>query len=167
MSIEKYKEAIVGETKRRIIGESIPRIKTCLSLLTIDQIWYRPNENSNAVGNLILHLCGNVRQWIMHGLDYHKDNRDRDYEFSETGPLAKSVLIDMLDLLTRDLEVSLGHILQADLLQKHTIQKHFEENGISILIHVIEHFSYHTGQITYYTKWVQNIDTKYYGNLDL
>lgn len=162
-----YKKAIVAETRRRIIEESIPRIKQCLSELSDDQIWYRANENTNTVGNLILHLCGNVRQWILHGLDGQRDVRERNIEFNERGPLPREVLYNHLNILMHDLDNALGRIVNKDLLEEKTVQKHFHENGISILFHVTEHFSYHTGQITYFTKMINDIDTSYYGRLDL
>lgn len=166
MSLQ-YKIAIVEQTRKRIIEESIPRIKQCLGELSDDQIWHKANANTNAVGNLVLHLCGNVRQWIMHGLDGQVDTRKRDLEFDEKGPLSKKVLLDQLSLLSKDLDGALDRILDIDLLEVRTIQKHFHESGVSILIHVTEHFSYHTGQITYFTKMVKDIDTAYYGKLDL
>lgn len=167
MSVLQYKKIIVAETRRRIIEESIPRIRQCLSELTDEQIWHKANSNTNAVGNLILHLCGNVRQWIIHAIDGQRDVRLRDLEFSERGPMPRKVLNNYLDILTTDLDAALGRIVDQDLLEVKTVQKHFHENGVSILFHVTEHFSYHTGQITYFTKMVMDIDTAYYGKLDL
>lgn len=162
-----FNHTLVSQIRIRIIEESIPRIKKCLTVLTEKQIWYKANDNTNSVGNLIIHLCGNARQWIISGLDHQPDERDRDYEFNEKGPIPKKVLINMLDILIVDLDDALGRIVETDLLKNHTIQKHFKENGVSIIVHAIEHFSYHTGQITYYTKLVNNIDTGYYADLDL
>ncbi|KAA3626951.1 MAG: DUF1572 domain-containing protein, partial [Bacteroidetes bacterium] len=91
-----YKDILVAETRRRIIEESIPRIKKCLGELEEKEIWYKPNDNSNSVGNLVLHLCGNVTQWIGSGLGKKPDNRTRDLEFMEKGPLPVSRLLDEL-----------------------------------------------------------------------
>jgi len=167
MSSHQYKQAIISETHKRIIAESIPRIKQCLGELSDDQIWHKANANTNSVGNLVLHLCGNVRQWIMHGLNGQDDVRERDLEFSEKGPLSREVLLSQLDVLVKDLDAALERIVVLDLLEVRMVQKHFHESGVSILFHVTEHFSYHTGQITYYTKMVKDIDTAYYGKLDL
>ena len=70
----------------------LPRITSCLEMLSPSQIWYRPNEASNSVGNLVLHLTGNVRQWIISGLGGAPDIRERDVEFSERGPIPRRVL---------------------------------------------------------------------------
>ena len=88
-------------------------------------------------------------------------------EFSEEGPIPRKVLLNQLNIMMQDLDASLGRIVDQDLLEVKTIQKHFNESGVSILFHVAEHFSYHTGQITYFTKMVKDIDTAYYGKLDL
>ena len=158
---------LIAQTRYRIIEESIPRIHKCLSLLNTQEIWLKHNNHTNSIGNLILHLCGNVRQWIMSGLDQQKDRRERDLEFSERGPIAKSVLIDMLNNLVHDLDQSLNRISHIDLTQVRTVQSVFTEDGVSILVHVIEHFSYHVGQITYITKLIKNVDTGYYENVEL
>ena len=162
-----YKKAIIDQTRKRIIQDSIPRIVQCLDELSVEQIWHKENINTNAVGNLILHLCGNVRQWIMHALDGQEDVRQRDLEFSEKGLRPTIELKAQLDTLSKELDEALDRIVEQDLLEVKTIQKYFKESGVSILFHVTEHFSYHTGQITYYTKMVKDIDTAYYGKLDL
>lgn len=166
MSLQ-YKKEIIQQVRIRIIEESIPRIKQCLEKLSEEQVWYKVNSNTNAVGNLVLHLCGNVRQWIMHGLGGQKDIRERDLEFSLKGNLSKAQLLNKLDVLAIDLELVLEQLVDHNLLERKTVQKHFHESGVSILFHVTEHFSYHTGQITYFTKMTKNIDTAYYGKLDL
>ncbi|MEL7534305.1 MAG: DinB family protein [Bacteroidota bacterium] len=154
------------EVKRRLVEESIPRIRQCLHTLSEAEIWYRPNQNSNSVGNLVLHLCGNVRQWLVAGLSRTPDTRKRDLEFSERGPLPTQQLLDQLDLLEQEILQTLAQLKPEDLSRKYLVQG-FEENGISILVHVVEHFSYHVGQITYFTKAHKDVDTGYYAELDL
>ncbi|MDN5216214.1 DinB family protein [Fulvivirgaceae bacterium BMA12] len=163
---ENFKNLLVEETKRRIIEESVPRIKKCLSKLSVEEIWRHPNQETVSVGNLVLHLCGNVSQWILAGLGNFPDTRERDREFSEAGGISTERLIkDMDDLMLKVTEV-LDQLSPDDLLKKKRVQG-FEETGIAILIHVTEHFSYHTGQITYYVKANKNIDMNYYGGIDL
>ncbi len=157
---------LIEEVKRRIISESIPRIIKCLSKLSLQETWYRPNTETVSVGNLILHLCGNVRQWVFSGLGGVEDHRDRDSEFNEMGPIAKQLLTIHLEKLEVELIDFLDKITSEDLLKKYRVQG-FEETGMAILIHVTEHFSYHTGQITYFTKTTKNIDMGYYEGQDL
>lgn len=154
------------ETKRRILEESIPRCIQCLNQLSDVEIWYRPNGNVVSVGNLILHLCGNARQWILAGIFDHPDHRQRQQEFDTQGPLDRSFLLDKLTELSRDLDKAIDTLTVTHLTQMKTVQG-FDESVLGILIHVIEHFSYHTGQIVYFTKSQKDIDMKFYEGLDL
>src|ERR1700740_39439 len=73
------------------LDENTKKLKTCLDELEETDVWKRPNEHSNSVGNLILHLSGNIRQWIISALGGEEDIRERDKEFSADGgflPLA-------------------------------------------------------------------------------
>lgn len=157
---------LIQETRRRLLGESLPRLKRCLDLLEEEEVWLRPNESSNSVGNLVLHLCGNARQWIVSGLGGAVDNRRRSEEFSARGPLPKSYLIELLDALASDIEAVLDRLSEGDLLKVYPVQV-FQETGISILVHVVEHFSYHVGQVGYFVKARKNLDLGYYSGHDL
>lgn len=154
------------ETRRRILEEFIPRILMCLSLLSEEEVWFRPNNESNSIGNLVLHVEGNARQWIISGLGGAKDERNRKIEFEEKGPLPKSQLIDKLNLLYLDIERILDKIDLKNLLTVRKVQV-FEETGLAIWIHAIEHFSYHTGQIAYATKMITNTQLGFYADLNL
>lgn len=154
------------EIKRRLILEGKTRLVTCLGMLTLEEIWHRPNDNSNSVGNLVLHLCGNVRQWLISGLGGQPDNRVRQLEFDEKGPIPTETLIHLLNDTLTEAEMVLSRIKNEDLTRKVMVQG-FEENGISILVHVVEHFSYHVGQVTYFVKLIKNRQTNYYEGLDL
>ncbi len=163
---QQFRDALVAETKRRLIEESVPRIKKCLAQLSEPEVWYRPNDNSNSIGNLILHLCGNVRQWIVSGLGKSPDHRIRQAEFDERGPVPVQKMMEDLDALMVEVNAVLDRLTPEDLLKMHPVQV-FEESGLSILVHVVEHFSYHTGQITYAVKAMKDLDTGYYSQLNL
>ncbi len=163
---QQFRDALIAETRRRLFEESFPRLKKCLQELTVEEIWQRPNANSNSVGNLVLHLCGNARQWIVSGLGGQPDTRQRQQEFDEKGPLPTTQLMDMLDVLRRDIEEVLQRVEPEELLRQRPVQV-YEETGLSILVHVVEHFSYHVGQITYYVKLRKNVSLKYYGDTKL
>ena len=159
-------QALVREVKRRIMEESVPRIKKCLAQLSEEEIWYRPNEHVVSVGNLVLHLCGNLSQWVLSGLGGQPDHRQRDQEFDRTEPMAAETLIQQMDTLMDEVREVLDQLTPEELIRVRPVQV-YEESGISILMHVTEHFSYHTGQITYYVKTRKNIDMQYYGGQDL
>ena len=158
--------ALIVECNRRLFNESVPRIHKCLGLLTEDEIWYRPNAETVSVGNLVLHLCGNVRQWICTGLGRQADVRERATEFADTGPMPTAQLLERLDTAMREARDVIDALDPATLLEKRSVQI-YEESGLSILIHVVEHFTYHTGQITYYTKSRKAVDTGYYAGRNL
>jgi uncharacterized damage-inducible protein DinB len=167
MALEKQiRDLLIEDIRKRIIQESIPRIILCLGRLTDDQVWRKPNNNSNSIGNLVLHLNGNVRQWILSGIFREKDDRDRDYEFSFKGPSPKKSLVELLENLAKDTKVALNQITAEMLVEARTVQG-FEETVLSILIHVTEHFSYHTGQIAFYTKILRDEDLGFYADFDL
>lgn len=158
--------ALKKEFIRRVCEESIHRIIQCLSMLEEGQVWYRQNEQVNSIGNLILHLNGNVRQWILSGLGGMPDHRVRYAEFIPDQGLSKAELVDILEKLDNELRPVIENLSEETISAIHKVQV-FEETGVSILIHVIEHFSYHTGQITLLTKQMTDKPTNYYGDINL
>ncbi|RMG83705.1 MAG: DUF1572 domain-containing protein [Bacteroidetes bacterium] len=156
-----FHQLLLAETRRRLFEEGIPRLKKCLLALSEEEIWHRPNAHSNSMGNLTLHLCGNVRQWILSGLGKQPDRRRRQAEFDQRDPIPRETLFRQLDELARGVEAVLQSLTPADLLATHEVQV-YRETGVSILVHVVEHFSYHVGQMTYYVKWLKDCDMGYY-----
>lgn len=158
--------ALIVEAKRRMFDESQARVNRCLGRLGEDQVWYRPNGSSNSVGNLVLHLCGNVRQWVIAGLGGAADGRERDAEFAEKGPIPVEALRQMFNETLDEAADVLDGLDPDSLLAKRPVQC-YEETGLSIIVHVTEHLSYHTGQITYITKMLTDAHTGYYEDQDL
>lgn len=159
-------KALLDEAKRRLFQESLPRIHKCLSYLTDEEIWYRPNPEVVSIGNLILHLQGNITQWIISGLGGAVDHRARGLEFSETMPIAKAKLLADLDQTMSRVHDTLHMIDPATLLEQRQVQG-FRETGVSIIVHVVEHFSYHVGQITFAVKSRKAVNVNYYEGVDL
>jgi uncharacterized damage-inducible protein DinB len=138
----------------------LPRIIACLKQLSPKQIWWRPNEASNSVGNLVLHLAGNVRQWIISGLGGAPDVRQRDLEFTCRGSMARQVLVNRLRKTVAEACSVLGKLSPEDLARVHTIQK-YRVTGMEAALHVTEHFSHHAGQIILLTKLLRGKDLKF------
>lgn len=137
---------------RRLLRETyLPRIERCVKQLSEEQIWWRANRASNSVGNLLLHLEGNVRQWIISGLGRTPDRRERDKEFAELGPLPRSVLLGCLRKTVREACRLLAKLSSRDLTRTYSIQG-FHVTGLQAIFHVTEHFSHHVGQIILATK---------------
>ena len=156
----------IREIKYRLLEESAPRLKKCLKLMTEKEIWHRPNDNTVSAGNYFIHLLGNARQYIVSGIGGQPDYRVRQQEFDETGPIPAAKLIGDLDALMVEVEHVLNGITYDMLLQKKRVQG-FEYTVLAILVHVVEHFSYHVGQISYIVKSTKDLDLQYYAGVDL
>ena len=144
-----------------LTGEYLPKIERCLEKLTDEQIWWRANEESNSIGNLVLHLCGNARQWIICGLGSEPDNRTRDAEFARRDPLARSELLELLQSTIADVESVLRGLDPSTLLEQRKIQGS-DVDVLQAIFHVTEHFSMHTGQIILLTKLLAATDLHFY-----
>jgi len=135
--------------------------------LSEEDIWKRPNENSNRIGNLILHLCGNIKQYVISSLGMADDKRNRDEEFSVKNGVTKSELLKLIKETVEKAKDTLRKIAVSELLRKREVQG-FTFSGIGIAIHVTEHYSYHTGQIAFWTKQLKNKQSLgFYDGIDL
>lgn len=137
------------------------KIHRCLDRLQPDQVWWRPNEASNSIGNLILHLCGNARQWIVSGVGEIPDTRRRDEEFAARKPIPTDTLRRRLDEAIEDVTEVLSALDPTRLDEPRTIQG-YEVTVFEAVYHVVEHFSMHTGQIGYITKLLTGEDLRFY-----
>ncbi len=152
-----FAKAHTAQADRVLRKVYLPQITKCLEKLTPQQIWWRPNSASNSGGNLVLHLTGNVRQWIIAGLGGAPDIRERDKEFAERGPLPRQALIRVLrGTVERACQVLRG-LKPADLARTYIIQG-YRVTGFEASFHVAEHFSHHAGQIILLTKLLTGRD---------
>ncbi|MEO1513514.1 MAG: DinB family protein [Bacteroidota bacterium] len=145
---------------------NLPRIDKCLGMLSEEKVWWTPNGHVNSIGNLILHLSGNVTQWILSGIGGAEDVRERDLEFSTTGGHNKADLYNKIEAVVEQAAEVIRQMDADVLAQKYNIQG-FDNTGYGVVIHVIEHFSYHTGQIALMTKLLENQDLGFYADDDL
>jgi uncharacterized damage-inducible protein DinB len=150
----------LASAQQTLAKHDLPLIVKSLQQLSEEEIWWRPNAASNSAGNLVLHLCGNVRQWIVSHLGGSEFRRDRDREFAEQGPIPRNQLVAQLRRTVRDASRVLMKMSDDSLAAKHTIQG-LHVNGLEAVLHVVEHFSYHTGQIVYITKFKRAHDLRF------
>ena len=146
--------------QQTIVRQDLPLIVKCLQQLSEEEIWWRPNPASNSAGNLVLHLCGNVRQWIIAGLGGAAFKRERDLEFAERGPIPRKELVTRLRRTVRDAGRMIPKLTDESLARKFRIQG-YHVTGLEAAFHVAEHFSYHTGQIIYITKLTRGYDLRF------
>ncbi len=136
-------------------------IETCLVRLNDDQIWSRGAAHENSIGNLVLHLCGNARQWICAGIGGEKDVRNRDREFSARGGLSGSDLIAHLKQTVDQATATLAGVTADRLLDEINPQT----GPVSVLeaiYQVVGHFQQHTGQIVFAAKILAGQDLGLY-----
>jgi uncharacterized damage-inducible protein DinB len=144
------------------VEEYLPKIERCLERLSNEQIWWRPNEESNSIGNLVLHLCGNARQWIVSGVGGALDARERDAEFAQREAIERGELLALLRITLKDVESVLKTLTPETLLERRSIQGS-DVDVLEAIFHVTEHFSMHTGQIIMMTKMLTSSDLRFYG----
>ena len=140
------------ERARYFLGtEYRTQLRLAVEALPEDGLWWRANEQSNSVGNLLLHLNGNVRQWILGSVGRQPDDRHRAAEFAaRTGPPASALLAD-LDRTLDEVDRVLASLTDAELLEPRTIQGR-DVTVLGAIFHVVEHFSQHLGQIILIAK---------------
>ena len=143
------------------LNEHFGQISRCAAMLSADQVWYRPNESSNSVGNLLLHLRGNIRQWIVGGIGGAPIERDRQAEFDRREPIGTEKLVDDLRAAVDESIAVLERSGPETLLAIFAIQE-YKISGIGAVLHVVEHFAFHTGQIITTTKWLLDCDLSLY-----
>ncbi|HYM10009.1 MAG TPA: DinB family protein [Bryobacterales bacterium] len=151
-------------SSRQTFATWLARIEKCVDQLTPEQIWWRGADNSNAVGNLMLHLAGNVRQWIVSGVGDTADMRNRDAEFAQREALPANDLRERLRAAVRDADAVLGRLTTDDLTQPRRIQN-YDVTVLEAIHHVTEHFALHAGQILYATKLLTGADLGFYRHL--
>jgi uncharacterized damage-inducible protein DinB len=157
-------EAMIA-LSRKYLREYVTKIRLAVSVLDDEIVWARPNDASNSIGNLMLHLAGNARQWIVSGVGGATDVRDRQSEFDQRTPLPSTSLIDWLDQTVTEVDRVLASLTPADLHARRTIQA----NDVSVLeaiYHVVEHFSMHTGQIILLAKSKEPDRIRFYDMVD-
>ena len=153
--------AFIRSAREFLKDDYLPKIERCLEQLTDEQVWWRANPESNSIGNLLLHLCGNARQWIVSGLGGETDRRVRQREFDERTTISRSELLSRLRETLGEVDTVLANFDGEQILDQHRIQD-FEVTALDAIFHVIEHFSMHTGQIILLTKQLTSHDLDFY-----
>jgi hypothetical protein len=133
------------------LSSALARIKHCLGQLREEQLWWRPHPALNSIGNLLLHLCGNVRQWIVAGLGGAANERDRPAEFAERGPIPKEELLRRLEAVVQEAKAVLARQTARQLLEVRRIQGS-EITGLTAIFDSVPHFRGHAQEIVHMTR---------------
>ena len=158
-------ELFLEFSRTKLLGQYWPRLRACVEPLTEEQIWWRGNEASNSIGNLVLHLNGNVGQWLVASFNKVEDKRNRPAEFEAREGMAASALLERLGATMERAAEVLARLTEAELVARYEIQG-YHVSGLDAVYQVVEHFGLHYGQITYISKTLQGVDLGFYRELN-
>lgn len=153
--------AFIAKSRALLVGEYFPKVRHALAAVSDEQIWWRSGPETNSIGNLLLHLSGNARQWIVSGVGGAPDLRERQTEFDATEGIGRDELLDRLKQTVDEVDAVLAGLNGSVLLEIRTIQGR-ETSILDAIYHVVEHFGMHTGQIIFLAKMLGKKDLGFY-----
>lgn len=148
------------------LQEKKQHIAKCFALLKEQDVWWKPNEATNSIGTIILHLCGNIGQYVLSSLGQQPDTRQRDLEFSARNSHDQAELLDMITATIDQASEVVENCTEEELLRVRVVQG-FSFSGLGVTLHAVEHLSYHTGQIAYLVKLRNDQQVGLYDDFDL
>ncbi len=149
--MEDIARGFVDKSRSLLTSDYVPKIERCLDQLSDADVWWRPNEASNSIGNLILHLCGNVTMWIVGGVGALPFERNRQLEFDERRQIPVAELRNRLKNTVQQADEVLAAVGPIELVSRRKIQN-YDVTVLEAIYHVVEHFGMHTGQIIVLSK---------------
>ena len=148
------------------LKEGYRMVVKALDFIDEKELWQLPVENGMSLGNQILHSCGNMRQYIISSLGNQIDSRKRDLEFKTKSQLEKKVLLKQLkETINASIQI-INKTNEQEYLKVKKVQA-FSFSGIGLVLHAVEHFSYHVGQIAFWVKFLTQKDLGFYNGIDL
>lgn len=160
--MDEVAQAFIAQARALLSGDYLPKIERCLERLSETDVWWRANNESNSIGNLLLHLAGNARQWIISGVGLSADGRVRQLEFdARSSAVPRAELLAHLKQTLYEVDGVLAHLDPSSVLERRLIQGN-DVTVLEAIFHVVEHFSMHTGQIILVTKMLRTEDLKFY-----
>jgi hypothetical protein len=144
--------AVIDEARRRLVHGVPGQVRACLDRLDDGQVWWRPHPDSNAIGNLVLHVCGSTRHFVGRAVGGTGYERDRKAEFAERGPIARAELLRVLDETVAETDRILGGLDPTRLLEVREVPRDAPQTILALVLRTSHHWSVHTGQVVYATK---------------
>lgn len=157
--------AFLAQSREYLTGHYLPKIRGSLDLLSDEDLWWRPHPAANSVGNLLLHLAGNIRQWVVSGVGGAPDRRDRASEFARREPLSRTELLTLITEAVLEADAVLAATDAASLGERRPVQGR-TVTLLEAIYHAVEHFGMHTGQIIYIAKLRSGADAGFYRVVD-
>jgi hypothetical protein len=151
MPVESELTAAFADAARHELREAAEQVRHCVAQLTDDDIWARPDERLNTIGNLILHLCGNLRQWVIHSVGGALDVRDRPAEFAQREAIPSAELLKRLVETVAEADEVLARVTPEELVRVRHIQIG-ERTGAAAIFHSVSHFVGHAQEITHMAR---------------
>lgn len=136
---------------QHLLTQSLHKLRHCLNQLNEDQVWWRPAPGLNSIGNLVLHVCGNLNQWAVCGITGARDERQREAEFEADQSHSREELLSLLEQSVQRALKVLESLTAANLLEPRTIQG-FSVTVLGAMAHTVPHFVGHTHQVIYLTR---------------
>jgi hypothetical protein len=143
---------VIADARRRLVTGFPDQVRECLERLEDAQVWWRPHAEANAVGNLVLHVCGSSHHFLGHVAGGRPYVRDRKAEFAERGPIARAELFRLLDDTVLETASVLDSLDPARLLDVREVPKEAAHTVLALVVRTSHHWAVHTAQIVYATK---------------
>ena len=153
--------AFVNQSRSLLTAEYLPKIGACVAGLPDEDIWWRPNPTSNSIGHLLLHLSGNLQEWVVSALGGHQEQRQRHLEFAPDREPSIAELMERLARTVSEADAVLGTLDGSILAERRLIQGE-SVTALEAIYHAVEHFSMHTGQVIYIAKLRTGRDLAFY-----
>ncbi|TVZ51666.1 DinB family protein [Dokdonia sp. Hel_I_53] len=148
------------------IDENVRMVSIALSKIQEEEIWTKQNRSLNTLGNMLLHICGNLKQYVLSSIGGEADDRDRDLEFEVEDGFSRDELLQKLLFITSSVNKTISEATDEQLLTTYNVQG-FQFSGIGAILHAVEHFSYHTGQISFQVKLIIDEPLGFYAGMNL
>jgi uncharacterized damage-inducible protein DinB len=144
-------QQFIDKSRKYLSEDYLIKIEKAVALLSDDDLWWRANEASNSIGNLMLHLAGSTRMWVVHGVGGGEDHRNRQAEFDERTPRPRTELLELLRASVADADAVIAACTSEQLAASREVRGR-PITGLAAIYHAVEHFAMHTGQILMLAK---------------